>query len=371
MRVESEFTLLPGYGLASGEPKHKISHPLGQIINNTVFPANVIMRKKLQQAIKPLLKSLFALFLVGVLALSHADGALAASGGRIGGGSFRVPSSRPYSSPRTYAPPGGGYGYPAPYPVYPGGGFGFPFIVPIFGIGGGLFSLLIFIAIASFILQAFRRVASGGYSDEGDYGYSSNPPVSIARLQVGLLAQARDLQPELNRIAETADTNSPEGRTEVLQEASLALLRHPEYWVYAGGGIQQARLNAAEGTFNRLALAERSKFSEETLSNVNNQLKAANPKGALPSTGELDNPTRLITEGPGEYIIVTLLAATLGKLEIPQINSADDLRNSLRLIGSIPGEQLLAIEVLWAPQAEGDVLTSDDVLTQYPDLKLV
>jgi uncharacterized membrane protein len=330
------------------------------------------MRKKLQQTIKPLLKSLFVLVAVFALVLSQADGALAArSGGRIGGGSFRAPSSRPYSSPRTYAPPGGGY-YPAPYPVYPGGGWGFPFVVPIFGVGGGLFSLLIFLAIAGFLVQAFRRATSGGY--EGGYdevSYSSNPPVSIARLQVGLLAQARDLQPELNRIAETADTNSPEGRAEVLQEASLALLRHPEYWVYAGSGTQQARLNAAEGVFNRLALAERSKFTEETLSNVNNQLKAANPKGALPSTGELDNPTRLITEGPGEYIIVTLLAATLGKLEIPQINSADDLRQALRQIGSIPSEKLLAIELLWTPQAEGDVLTTDDILAQYPELKLV
>ncbi|MFQ4141828.1 DUF1517 domain-containing protein [Chlorogloeopsis sp. ULAP02] len=330
------------------------------------------MRKKLQQTIKPLLKSLFVLVAVFALVLTQADGALAArSGGRIGGGSFRAPSSRPYSSPRTYAPPGGGY-YPAPYPVYPGGGWGFPFVVPIFGVGGGLFSLLIFIAIAGFLVQTFRRATSGGY--EGGYdevGYSSNPPISIARLQVGLLAQARDLQPELNRIAETADTNSPEGRTEILQEASLALLRHPEYWVYAGGGTQQARLNAAEGVFNRLALAERSKFTEETLSNVNNQLKAANPKGALPSTGELDNPTRLITEGPGEYIIVTLLAATLGKFEIPQVNSADDLRQALRQIGSIPSEKLLAIELLWTPQAEGDVLTTDDILAQYPELKLV
>ncbi|MCX7593519.1 MAG: DUF1517 domain-containing protein [Fischerella sp.] len=325
------------------------------------------MRKKLQRALKPLLKTLFLLFLVFTLALSQADGALAASGGRIGGGSFRVPS-RGYSSPRTYAPGGGGY-YPAPYPVYPGGGFGFPFVVPIFGVGGGLFSLLILIAIANFLLQSFRRAAGGDYEDE--VGYGSNPPVSITRLQVGLLAQARDLQPELNHIAETADTNTPEGRAEVLQEASLALLRHPEYWVYAGGGTQQARLNAAESIFNRLALAERSKFTQETLSNVNNQLKAATPKAVLPSSGELDNPTRLITEGPGEYIIVTLLAATLGKFEIPQINSTDDLRQALHQIGSIPSEQLLAMEVLWTPQAEGDVLTAEDVLVQYPDLKLV
>ncbi|NJM72487.1 MAG: DUF1517 domain-containing protein [Scytonema sp. RU_4_4] len=325
------------------------------------------MRKKLQQAIEPLLKSLFLLCLVFTLAFGHTDGALAASGGRIGGGSFRVPSSRPYSSPRTYAPPGGGY-----YNPYPGGGFGFPFLIPFWGIGGGfggLFSILIFIAIANFLVQSFRRVASG--NNDSEVGYSSNPDVSVTRLQVGLLASARGLQTELNRIAETADTNSPEGRAEILQEASLALLRHPEYWVYAGGGTQQARLNAAESQFNRLSLAERSKFTEETLSNVNNQLKAAAPKDALPAGGELDNPTRLISEGPGEYLIVTLLAATLGKFQLGEINSADDLRQALRQFGSMPGEQLLAIEVLWTPQAEGDTLTSDDVLAEYPDLKLV
>lgn len=328
------------------------------------------MRKKLLSVMKPLFKSLFLFGLVASLAFGHADGALAArSGGRIGGGSFRAPSPS-YSSPsRPYAPPGGGY-----YAPYPGGGFGFPFLFPFFGIGGGfggLFTILIFIAIANFLVQSFRRV---GTNDVEELEYSSNPPVAVTRLQVGLLANARDLQPELNRIAETADTNTPEGRAEILQEASLALLRHPEYWVYAGGNTKQARLGSAESEFNRLALAERSKFTEETLSNVNNQLKAASPRSALAPAnqgGELDNPTRLITEGPGEYIIVTLLAATLGNLQLPAINSADDLRQALRIIGGVGGDRLLAIEVLWTPQAEGDTLTSDDLLAQYADLKLI
>lgn len=329
------------------------------------------MHKKLLRAMKSLLKPLFVIGLVATLALGHADGALAArSGGRIGGGSFRAPS-RTYSPPgRTYAPPGGGY-----YAPYPGGGFGFPFLFPFFGIGGGfggLFTILIFIAIANFLVNAFRRVGSS----DGDVGleYNSNPSVSVTRVQVGMLAEARGLQAELNRIAETADTNTPEGRAEILQEASLALLRHPEYWVYAGGGTKQARLASAEAEFNRLALAERSKFTEETLSNVNNQLKAASPKAAIAPAdkgGELDNPTRLITEGPGEYIIVTLLAATLGNTQLPAINSADDLRQALRAIGSIPSDRLLAIEVLWTPQAEGDTLTADDLLAEYADLKLV
>ena len=320
------------------------------------------MSKKIQRFLNPLLKTVFILSLVLTLAFSHANDALAArSGGRIGGGSFRMPSSRTYA-PRTNMPSGGGY-Y-APY----GGGFGFPFLLPLWGFGGGfggLFGIIIFFTMANFLVQTFRRVTSG---ETEEVSYSSNPSVSVTRLQVGLLAQARDIQPELNRIAETADTNSPEGRSEVLQEASLALLRHPEYWVYAGGGTQQAKLNSAESQFNRLSLAERSKFSEETLTNVNNQLKAVLSQEAL--SGE-DNPTRLISEGPGEYIIVTLLAATLGKCEIPAINSADDLRQALRQIGSLPSEQLLAIELLWTPQAEGDTLTSDDLFAEYPDLKLV
>ena len=322
------------------------------------------MYEKLLSKIKPLFKPLLVAGLVLTLALGHADGALAArSGGRIGGGSFRMPS-RTYAPPsRTYAPPGGGY-----YPY--GGGIGFPFLIPFFGIGGGfggLFTLLIFIAIANFLIQSFRRI---GGSETAELNYTSNPTVSVAKLQVGLLANARSLQAELNKIAETADTNSPQGRAEVLQETTLALLRHPEYWVYAGADNQQARLEAAEAAFNRYSLAERSKFTAETLSNVNNLLRQAEAKAALPA-GETSGELAQLNAETGEYIVVTLLAATLSKLQLPKINSSDDLRQALRQFGAIPSEQLLAIEVLWTPQAEGDTLSSDDMIAEYADLKLI
>lgn len=331
------------------------------------------MHKKLQLNLNPLLRILLVFSLVISLALCNADTALAArSGGRMGGGSFRMPSS----TSRTYAPPNGG-GY-SPYGGsygYGGGGFGLPFLLPLWGFGGGfggLFTILIFFAIASSLVQAWRR----GNGDGEEVSYSSNPNVSVVRLQVGLLAQARDLQPELNRIAETADTNTPEGRAEILQETSLALLRHPEYFVYAGSSTEKCKLDAAESKFNRLSLAERSKFSAETLTNVNNQLKSAAPQPVLTNTngeinGEIGNPTQLISEGAGRYLVVTLLAATLGQLEIPALNNPNDLSQALRQIGSISSEHLLAIEVLWTPQAEGDTLTSDDLFAEYPDLRLV
>jgi uncharacterized membrane protein len=315
------------------------------------------MRKKLFGWIKPVFKPLFIAMLVLTLAFSHADGALAArSGGRIGGGSFRVPSSRTYTpAPRTYAPGGGGY--------YPGGGFGFPFIVPIFGFGGGgLFTLLLFIAVATFLLRSFRSIAGG----EGTAYEGVSPNVSVARLQVGLLAKARELQTDLDRIAEHADTNSSAGLAQVLQESTLALLRHPEYWVYGGAESQQARLESAESQFNRLAISERSKFSQETLSNVNNVLKQAETRKALEAAGELALP-----ENPAEYIVVTLLVATQGKLDLPKINNDQDLRRAISQIGAVSSDRLLAMEVLWTPQAEGDTLSAEDVLLEYPDLKLV
>ena len=324
------------------------------------------MRNKIFSAIKPFLKSLFLFGLICSLVLGNAGNALAArSGGRIGGGSFRAPS-------RTYSPPSGGYrspggGYGGYGYGYPGGGFGGSFFLMPFLFGGGfssIFGILIFFAIANFLVQSFRRVGEVGDNDVPGY---SNPKISVGRVQVGLLEGARGLQKELDELALSADTGSADGRAQVLQESTLALLRHPEYWVYGAAQSQQTALEAAEAKFNQLALAERSKFTAETLSNVNNQLREGSSQTSLPT----DGGQIVATEAPGEYIVVTLVVGTQGKLELPQINSSDDLRQALRQMGSISSERLLAVEILWTPQAEGDTLTSDDLMAEYPDLKLV
>lgn len=314
------------------------------------------MNKKL---LSQIVKSVFAMGLVFTLVFSQADAAFAArSGGRIGGGSFRMPS-RSYTSPtRT---PGGGY--------YPRGGIGFPFLLPFFGFGGfgSLFTILIFIAIANFLVSSFRRVTQG---DEFE-SYSNNPTVSVARVQVGLLAEGRSLQTDLDRIAENADTGSAAGRAQVLQEATLSLLRHPEYWAYGAAQSEQAKLDSAEAKFNQYALAERSKFSEETLSNYNNQLVSKDIQTSLPVS---ETDSELVTQGteaPGEYIVATIVVGTQGKLQLPVINSTEDVRRALSQMGTISSEQLLAVEVLWTPQASGDTLTSEDMVAEYPNLKLV
>jgi uncharacterized membrane protein len=312
------------------------------------------------------IKYILTIVLAGCLVFGNGGDAMAArTGGRIGGGSFSAPG-RSYSSPR-----GGGYsggyggGYSSPGYGYGGGGFGFPFLLPFVGYGGGgLLSVLVFLAIASFLIRSFQNAGVG--SEEG-YGGSSQ--VSVAEVQVGLLANARELQPELNRLALTADTSTAGGRATVLQEATLALLRHPEYWVYGTTNSQKASLEAAEAKFNQFSLTERSKFTAETLTNVDNEIKN---KSQPILEGENQDGTLLTKESEqGEYIVATVIVGATGNLDLPTINGTDDLRASLQQIGSLGSDRLLAVEILWTPQAEGDTLSSDDILAYYPNLKLV
>jgi uncharacterized membrane protein len=330
------------------------------------------MKTRFAKLFKPLLKTLVSVGLVFSLALTlafaHGDEALAArGGGRMGGGSFRSAPSRGYSSPSRPSRSayggsyGGGYGG-----GFGGGGFFMPSPFIFLGGGGGsLLTLLVLMAVASYLFQTFRGALGGG---DGDGMIA--PTVAVAKLQVGLLADARTLQSDLDKLAQKANTGSTSGLTQVLQETTLSLLRHPEYWAYAGGESKQAKLESAEIEFNRFTLAERSKFSSETLSNVNNQLKQAGSSAvAVASGGGLATATPEVE--PGEYIVVTLVVGAQGKINLPKINSAADVHKALHELGAVSADRLLALEVLWSPQASGEVLTGEDMLTDYPSLKLV
>ena len=282
--------------------------------------------------------------------------AQAASGGRIGGGSFR---SAPM--PRSYS--GGGYGGGGYQRGY-GGGIGFPFVVPFFFGGGGLFGFLVMMAVVGLVLNAFRGGGSGGGQAlpagmrGGDLdSYRPDGPVSIAQLQVGLLASARELQRDLRSLAASSDTSSSSGLQRVLQDSTLALLRHPDLWVYANAEVGQVPFQAAESTFNRLSMTERSKLSGEITTNVGGARGAA----ASSAAGDAD--------ATSDYIAVTLLVASRNRVVLKPVNGSEDLREALRVVGSVPSDQLLALEVIWQPEGAGEVLSADELITAYPDLK--
>ena len=268
----------------------------------------------------------------------------------MGGGSFRAPSM-PRSSGRSL---GGGGGYRS------GGGMGFPFFVPIFFGGGGLgglFGFFILMAVVGVIVNAFRSGESGAALAGGAASPALPRNVNMIQVQVGLLAGAKALQDDLRGLAASSDTSSSSGLQRLLQETTLALLRQPDLWVYANAESGSVPFSSAESTFNRLSMNERSKLDAELTTNVSGQRAA----GVSTGVGEAD--------ATNEFIVVTLLVASTATAKLAGADTGEDLRQTLRILGSTASSELMALEVIWQPEGRGDVLSANDLVTAYPNLQ--
>ena len=296
-----------------------------------------------------LLASLLLPLVIVGLCLFQAQPADAARGGRMGGGSFRAPSMP--RSGGSYR--GGSYGG-----GYRGGGMGFPFLIPIFGFGGGgLFGLLILMAVAGVLVNALRGVGNAPSIGGAAAAPAIPRNVNMIQVQVGLLASAKSLQDDLRSLAASSDTSSSAGLQRLLQETTLALLRQPDLWVYANAESGSVPFSSAESTFNRLSMNERSKLDAELTSNVGGQRTTDTSN----NTGDAD--------ATNEFIVVTLLVASTASAKLAGADTGEDLRQTLRILGSTASSELMALEVIWQPEGRGDVLSANDLVTAYPNLQ--
>jgi uncharacterized membrane protein len=301
------------------------------------------------------------------------------SGGRTGGGSFRrsSPSSpsrstSPSRSEPTYSRPNnsnydnnrdrGGSTVVAPVIINngqsrPNTGTGFTSSSSEGDVFGGIMLLLVMLLIAGGIgwgiFYLIKRAANAG-SNHSELG---NDTVTVSKLQVAMLAQAREIQSRLSEISLEVDTETPEGLQWVMQESVVALLRTPENWTHALASSQAVKTEAAEKIFNQISVAERSKFSAETLVNVRGVNRRQKTIAIDPE------------KEPAAYIVVTLLIGTEhDKPLFGQIRSQAELQTALEAIAAIPPSHLLIFELLWSPQAETDSLTYDELLSEYSDM---
>ncbi|CAF2072364.1 hypothetical protein HID58_042000 [Brassica napus] len=314
---------------------------------------------RIKKTLDSLKKPAVAAVLLGLLLFYDPNSALAASGGRIGGNSFSSrrsssSSSSSYSVPRTFDQ-SSSTRYSAPYygpSPFSGGLYVGPAVG--FGFGGGFSSFSpILVGLAAFI------VVSGFLSDRRSQGstLTATQKTSVIKLQVGLLGLGRTLQQDFNRLAENADTSTSEGLAYVLTEATLALLRHPDYCISCYSSVDVRRsIEDGEKRFNQLSIEERGKFDEETLVNVN-------------SIKRQSSKIRTASGFSNEYIVVTILVAAEGTHKLQPINGTADMKEALQKIGSIPRNKIMAVEVLWTPQNEKDTLSERKLLEDYPLLR--
>jgi len=212
-------------------------------------------------------------------------------------------------------------------------------------LAGGM---VVYFIIWSFIILSKQ---SGAGND------LENDTFTVSKLQVALLAQAREVQTRLTELTLEVDTDTPEGLMTLMQESALALMRTPENWTHVSASSQPAHRDQAEEVFNKLSLEERTKFSEETLVNVSGRVTQRSTAIASPD------------KDPSAYIVVTLLIGTEHDQPLfGEIRNIQELRQALEAIASIPASHLLVFELLWSPQADTDSLTYDELLTEYSNM---
>lgn len=189
----------------------------------------------------------------------------------------------------------------------------------------------------------------------------SNDIVTVTQVQVAMLASAREVQRDLNRISTELDWSDPEDLHTALKETLLAILRSPDTWTHVSNLSETFHTReSAKQKFDALSLEERSKFDVESLSNVNGKITRRVVK---PASNE-----------SADYIVATMIVGTAHDqpLLTEPITSPEELTHGLlKTLGSLPPQYLMVYELLWSPQVESDSLTYEELLLNYPHMRQI
>ena len=266
----------------------------------------------------------------------------AQSGGSFGGGGFQNNGGNSGSS-------GGNSSQPTPNPV-PNSGYGYGYGPAIFSGGNSSTTILVLVVgaliIGYFVISMRPRFAKNTLLETGAAG------AGALKVQLMLL-EGEEVKAELRRIAEAGDTSTPQGLSNMLREAVLSALRHPERWVYAN--VEQARGSdsASAQRVSSWATAARAAYKVETTSNH----------------GKLQHTDYTAPKG-GIYCVLTLTAAARDFL-LPAITppvELEEVRAALNALAGVNGDALISAEVVWTPDAIGEFLSEDQALRLYPTL---
>ncbi len=222
---------------------------------------------------------------------------------------------------------------------------------------------LIFLLIYS-VFKAFSRLLHRDRSDDiverKINRERDNNKVTVSQLQIALSPQAEGLQQELSTLSLSVNTNTDAGLAELMGESALVLLRHEKAWTHVLADSNSLHISNAEEVFSKISFAERSKFSSESLSNVDGNVKTK-------------EKVSYDSEDFSTYVVVTLILGTADDNPLfSKIHTEKQLKEVLLKLASMREDYLMKFELLWTPQKEGEYLTDDEFLMEYTNMiKLV
>jgi len=219
--------------------------------------------------------------------------------------------------------------------------------------------ILIFLAGTIFVVfyilkQVFKpRSHSSSKTEREIIRERDNNRVTVSLLQVVLSKSAVEIQSKLSELSLMVDTATDAGLVELMQESALVLLRNEYHWTHVLSQSDSLDISQAEEKFDRLSFAERSKFSNESLSNVDGKIK----------TKESSSDD---SDGFPTYLVVSLILGTANDNPLfAKIHSSESLKEVLIELSSMPEDYLMKFELLWTPQAANEYLTDEELLMEY------
>jgi uncharacterized membrane protein len=272
----------------------------------------------------------------------------AQSGGSFGGGGFQNNGGN--SGQNGSGQNGGGSSTPAPSQT-PNPGYGYGYGPAIFS-GGGNSSTTILVLVVGAVIVGYFLISMRPNLRKNTLLETGAGGAGALKVQLMLL-EGEEVKAELRRIAEAGDTSTPQGLSNMLREAVLSALRHPERWVYAN--VEQARGSDSVSAqrVSSWATAARAAYKVETTSNH----------------GKLQHTDYTAPTG-GIYCVLTLSAAARDFL-LPVITppvELEEVRAALNALAGVNGDALISAEVVWTPDATGEFLSEDQALRLYPTL---
>ena len=191
---------------------------------------------------------------------------------------------------------------------------------------------------------------------------------SVMQISVAMQVPNRDdlnsILSVLNRLSQTAKTDSRIGIQNLTSQVALELLRRKSSIISASSCYKHfSSRDKAQREFNGLSVKERGKFEQETVSKY----------GGV----DYSSPVSRLVDPAGNQetvAVMTLLLSIDGdSTKVPKIKTIQDVEEALRKIASdaMVDDCLQAAEILWTPEDRSETLTLHDVIADYPELRSV
>lgn len=200
-----------------------------------------------------------------------------------------------------------------------------------------------------------RRVvmsARGGFFGESDDPYAK---CTALKLQIGLQF-SKPLLETLNKLADSADTDSDGGLHQLMLDVMLALRRSEAAWRY--GSVERLVFDSeddgrqASSALQRWGIEGQSKWGDGE------------------DYGKMD---KRAPAGVTEYLVITALVSCYGTV-CPEdkndlkVRSISDVKKIIDSLCGVQVDELIQLDVQWIPEEAGDSLSAMEVTMKFPEL---